>query len=72
MPRVTGLRSPHAKVGRIVLFGRMLDKIRLHARGALPRPSIRRTWARRAAPSFDGRCCRFLGVAYEALRAAGR
>lgn len=35
MPHVPGLRSPHAKVGRLVIFGRMLDKIRLNARDAL-------------------------------------
>ena len=29
------LRSPAEKVGGIVYFGRMLDKIRLHARGEL-------------------------------------
>ncbi len=35
MPSVPGLRSPYAKVGRLVYFGRMLDKIRLHAAGRL-------------------------------------
>jgi len=67
MPRVIGLRSPHEKVGRIVVFGRMLDKIRLHARGALPaeyQPNL----GDARPPLFDGRCCRFLGVAYGALR----
>jgi gluconokinase len=33
---VTGLRSPHDKTGGIVYFGRMIDKIRLHAEGRLP------------------------------------
>ena len=33
---VPGLRSPYLKVGRLVYFGRMLDKIRLHAAGKLP------------------------------------
>lgn len=68
MPRVIGLRSPHAKVGRIVVFGRMLDKIRLNARGTLPadyQPNLGDV----RAPLFDARCCRFLGVAYEELRA---
>lgn len=36
MPHVPGLRSPYAKVGRLVYFGRMLDKIRFHAMGKLP------------------------------------
>ncbi len=68
MPRVTGLRSPHAKVGRIVLFGRMLDKIRLHARGALP-PEYLPNLGEVRQPLLDARCCRFLGVAYGELRA---
>ena len=37
MPNVPGLRSPYIRVGRLVYFGRMLDKIRLHAAG--PRPA---------------------------------
>jgi len=36
MSHVPGLRSPYVKVGRLVYFGRMLDKIRLHAAGRLP------------------------------------
>src|SRR5688572_6134665 len=36
MPHVPGLRSCYAKVGRLVYFGRMLDKLRLHAAGQLP------------------------------------
>jgi gluconokinase len=68
MPRVTGLRSPHAKVGRVVVFGRMLDKIRLHSRGELPaeyQPNLGDV----RLPLFDARCCRFLGVPYEGVRA---
>jgi len=63
MPQVPGLRSPYVKVARLVYFGRMLDKIRLHAAGRLPaeyqanlgdsRPNL-----------FDSRCCRFLGLRY--------
>jgi gluconokinase len=34
--RDLGLRSPSDKVGGLVYFGRMLDKIRAHARGELP------------------------------------
>jgi hypothetical protein len=30
------IRSPYARVGGLVYFGRMLDKIRAHAKGALP------------------------------------
>src|ERR1035438_5900752 len=67
MPRVTGLRSPHAKVGRIVVFGRMLDKIRLHARDALP-PDYHANLGESRLQLFDARCCRFLGVDYTSLR----
>lgn len=34
--KVPGIRSSYEKVGGIVYFGRMLDKIRLHAAGQLP------------------------------------
>jgi gluconokinase len=67
MPSVPGLRSPHAKVGRIVVFGRTLDKIRLHARGALP-PEYQPNLGEARPTLFDARCCRFLGVAYADLR----
>ena len=51
-------------VGGIFHFGRMLDKIRLHAKGTLPAEWVE---AMGVARGFDGRCCRFLGVDYEAL-----
>jgi gluconokinase len=61
---VPGLRSSYEKVGGIVYFGRMLDKIRLYAAGNLP-PGYNLgtsnwTW-------FDARCTRFLGVDYPML-----
>lgn len=65
MPSVPGLRSPYAKVGRLVYFGRMLDKIRLHARGALPAAD----YAANLGKGFDGRCCNFLRVPYDELKA---
>jgi carbohydrate kinase (thermoresistant glucokinase family) len=68
MSPVTGLRSPHEKVGRIVLFGRMLDKIRLLARGALP-AEYHANVGGPQPHQFDARCCRFLGIAYDRLRA---
>ena len=62
--KVPGLRSSFEKVGAIVYFGRMLDKIRLNAAGKLPNGynlgTKVRTW-------FDARCTRFLAVNYEAL-----
>lgn len=67
MPRIPGLRSPHARVGGLVHFGRMLDKLRLHAAGQLPadyhanlgdpRPTL-----------LDARCCGFIGIPYGAIR----
>jgi len=63
---IPGLRSPSAQVKGLVYFGRMLDKIRLHAAGKLPEG-----WQAMRGPAahgtFDARCCRFLGITYEAL-----
>jgi gluconokinase len=62
--KVPGLRSSYEKVGGIVYFGRMLDKVRLHAAGKLPKEynvgTKVWTW-------FDSRCTRFLHVQYDAL-----
>lgn len=57
MPAVPGLRSVYAKVGRLVYFGRMLDKIRLLAAGRLPED-----YRENVGIGFDGRCCHFLRV----------
>jgi hypothetical protein len=59
---IEGLRSPHAKVGPIVYFGRMLDKIRLHAAGKLPDEYVPNL-----GDGFDKRCVDFLGIEYAAL-----
>ncbi len=68
MPQIPGLRSCYAKVGRLVYFGRMLDKIRLHASGQLPASHV--TNLGEGQPFwFDARGCAFLGVAYADLRA---
>jgi carbohydrate kinase (thermoresistant glucokinase family) len=67
MPFVPGLRSPYAKLGRLVFVGRMLDKARLHAAGALPPDYV--TNLGDSNPLFgDARCCRFLGVRYDDMR----
>ena len=58
--KTPGLRGSYEMVGGIVFFGRMLDKIRLHAQGRLP-PDYNR------GSGFDGRTCRFLKVDYERL-----
>lgn len=67
MAHVPGLRSPYVKVGRLVYFGRMLDKIRLHAAGALPSEYQANLGDLGSPTVFDARCCRFLGVSYAAL-----
>jgi hypothetical protein len=65
---IPGLRSPADNVNGLVYFGRMLDKIRLHAQGTLPK-----AWQdMRGTPStntFDARCCRFLRIDYNSLEA---
>lgn len=68
MPHVPGLRSPYAKVGRLVYFGRLLDKIRLHAAGRLPADYTANLGDETQPNVFDARCCRFLGVRYADLR----
>ncbi len=64
MAHVPGLRSPYLKVGRLVYFGRMLDKIRLQAAGQLPAAD----YAANLGKGFDGRCCNFLRISYDALK----
>ncbi len=59
--RVPGLRHSAEQVGGVVFFGRMLDKIRLHAQGKLPSDYKRGT-------GTDARVCRFLRIEYSALR----
>jgi hypothetical protein len=61
---IPGLRSPYAKVGGIVVFGRMLDKIRLDDAGKLLDDWSK---ARGLDRGWDGRCCRFLGIRYPEL-----
>jgi hypothetical protein len=64
--KIPGLRSPYEKVGGLVYFGRMLDKIRLHAAGQLP-PDYASNLGEADWYFFDARCVRFLGVKYKAL-----
>lgn len=71
MPNVPGLRSPYARIGRIVYFGRMLDKIRLHAAGKLP-AEYQENLGDSRPNQYDARCCRFLGVAFADLSARVR
>ena len=60
--RELGLRSPASKVGGIVYFGRMLDKIRQHAKQHLS-PDYQANLGR----GFDSSCCTFLRVDYNQL-----
>ena len=56
------IRSPGAKVGGLVYFGRMLDKIRLHAKGELPgeyQPNL--------GKRLDRRCIDLLQIDYGEL-----
>jgi hypothetical protein len=55
-------RSPHEKVGGIVHFGRMLDKIRLKAVGEL-HPDL----LENVGSGFDKRCTDFLHVSHAEL-----
>ena len=63
MPNVPGLRSIYLKTERLVYFGRMLDKIHLHAAGKLPKD-----YHHGLGKGFDERCCDFLKVDYNALK----
>jgi hypothetical protein len=60
--KIPGLRISAEKVGGLVYFGRMLDKIRLYAKGKLPADYVEKMGA-----GFDGRCCRYLQVDYRAV-----
>jgi gluconokinase len=58
------VRSPAAKMGGLVYFGRMLDKIRVHAKGELPeeyQPNL--------GKGFDAKCCAFLHLDYAEVAA---
>jgi len=61
------LRSPYEKVGLLVYFGRMLDKIRQHAEGKLPPEYVANLGDSRPR-LFDARSCRFLGVTFADLQ----
>jgi hypothetical protein len=56
-------RSPYDTVGGLVYFPRMLDKIRLQARGDLPE-----AYHNNLGREFDGHCLAFLHVKYADLR----
>ena len=55
--------SAYDKVGGIVYFARMLDKIRLKASGELPAAYHKNL----GVGLFDAQCCRFLGASYASV-----
>jgi len=57
-------RSPYDSIRGLVYFLRMLDKIRIHAAGELPE-----SYHEQLGDGLDGRCVRFLGVAYDEVKA---
>ena len=57
-----GIRSPSAKLGGLVYFGRMLDKMRAHLKGELPPDYIGNL-----GKGFDDFCVKFLRVNYQDL-----
>ncbi len=59
---VPNLRSPFGQVGGLSYFGRMIDKIRLHAAGQLP-PEYHAN----LGGGFDERAVHFLWIEYAAL-----
>lgn len=65
---IPGLRSPAEKVGGLVYFGRMIDKMRLAAEGKLPA-----AWEAKRGDgtrgTFDWRCCHLLRIRYSDLEA---
>jgi gluconokinase len=56
------LRSPSEKTGGLFYFGRMLDKIRLHANGELPQE-----YHANLGKGFDEKCVNFLRIDYPRL-----
>jgi hypothetical protein len=56
------LRSPSEKVGGLFYFGRMVDKIRLHDRDALPDD-----YHGNLGKGFDELCANFLRINYDQL-----
>jgi len=66
MAHIPGLRSPYDQTLGIVYFGRLLDKIRLHAAGELPEDYV--SFIGGTAGGFDQRIVSFLHVNYDELK----
>lgn len=61
------IRSPRHRVHGIVVFARIVDKIRLHAEGKLPEGY--HIGPMEGNRTFDDRLCKFLRVSFEDLSA---
>jgi hypothetical protein len=57
--KIQGIKSCYEKTGGMFYFARMCSKIRLHAKGALPKE-----YDEFLGEGFDGRTCRYLSVSY--------
>ncbi len=57
--KVNGIKGCYEKTGGLFYFARMCSKIKLHATGHLPED-----YFDMLGDGFDGRTCRYLGVAY--------
>ena len=61
---IDGIQGCFEKTGGLFYFARMCSKIRLHARGLLPKE-----YHEMLGQGFDSRTCRYLRVHYEDVRA---
>lgn len=61
--KIEGIVGCYVKTGGLFYFARMCSKIRLHAAGRLPE-----SYFAMLGNGFDGRTCRYLGVAYEDVK----
>src|ERR1051325_4371547 len=62
MTQKPALRSPYVKIGGLVYFARMLDKIRAHEKGEWPED-----YQANLGRGFDASCVAFLRVNYDEL-----
>ena len=65
---VLPLRSPREGLGGYVILPRLIDKVRLHALGALPSDYVRNLL--KPGLTLDGRFLKFTGLAADALQGA--
>jgi hypothetical protein len=61
--KIQGIKGCYEKTGGMFYFARMCSKIRLQAKGALPKE-----YDEFLGQGFDGRTCRYLSVSYEDVK----